>query len=125
MFSLIAGCSSAPQKPTVTTQEQLSRLPEFTYASVSQEIRKGETTQVDLIRILGNPDKIYKNQDNNEVWTYTEQSYDPNTAMLGGGIVLYGASKGFVSATAHSYDLIVEWSKKGVVRNFVVSSAKL
>ena len=117
----VYGCSSTPQK---SSSASLDKRPEFTHSAVKQEIRKGETTQADLILLLGNPDVIYKNKDNNEVWTYNEQTYDAQSGALGGGIVLYGLTD-FASPEAKAYDLIIEWSKGNIVRNFTVISNQL
>ena len=118
-ISCISGCGSAPTKSA-----QPNNKPEFTHSAISQEIRKGKTTQTDLLSLMGNPDTIYKNKDNNEVWTYTEQTYDPQAGTLGGGITLYGLT-GFSSPEATSYNLVIEWTKGNVVRDFTVISDQI
>jgi len=77
-----------------------------------------------LVRILGNPDHIYKNKSQREMWTYTKQAFNSDSGILGGGIVLYGMT-GFASPGATAYDLIVEWEKDSVVRNFTVVTSNL
>lgn len=121
VFISLLGCSSTPQQPSATSSD---KRPEFTHSAVKQEIRKGETAQSDLLILLGNPDSIYKNQSNNEVWSYTQQTYNPKSGTLGGGITLYGLTD-FASPEATSYDLVIEWTKSNIVKNFTVISDQL
>jgi hypothetical protein len=112
-FGLI-GCGSSPK-----TETGAPNTPKFTHTKIKKEIRKGKTTQTELLHILGNPDTIYKNSSNKEVWTYHHQTFDPKSSMLSGGIIVYGMTES-ANQTAHTYNLLVEWNSKNIVKNFTV-----
>jgi hypothetical protein len=115
IFGLMVACSSS-NKP-----EQKSNL---TYGSVKKSIVKGQTTQSDIVHLLGSPNIVTKNSKGEEVWTYSKQSYDFESGGFGGGIILFGGSKAFSSSASASFDLILTFDNRDIVRDYSVVSSQ-
>ncbi len=114
-LGLIVSCSSS-NKP-----EQKSNL---TYGSVKKSIVKGQTNQSDIVHLLGSPNIVTKNSKGEEVWTYSKQSYDSESGGFGGGIILFGGSKAFSSSASSSFDLILTFDGRDVVKDYSVVSSQ-
>ena len=124
-FGLI-GCQSAPTTDTPTN---------LTFGAVKSKIKKGQTTQTEIIQLLGSPNITSKNKDGNEVWTYAKQSSrsDDTSASIGGGILgtgailgglLGGASKAVSTTSVNTFDLIIVFNKNDIVQDYSVISSK-
>lgn len=107
----LAGCASTSQTP------QKSNL---TFGNVKKSIKKGETTQSEIVQLLGSPNITTKNKNNQEVWTYSKQSYDSESGGFGGGLILFGGNKAFSSQSSNSFDLIITFDKNDVVSDYSV-----
>lgn len=114
-LGLIVACSSS-NKP-----EQKSNL---TYGSVKKSIVKGQTNQSDIVHLLGSPNIVTKNSKGEEVWTYSKQSYDSESGGFGGGIILFGGSKAFSSSASSSFDLILTFDSRDIVKDYSVVSSQ-
>lgn len=108
------GCSA--NQPT-----QKSNL---TFAVVKSKIKKGQTTQSEILETLGSPNITTKNKTNDEVWTYSRQSYDNESGAYGGGLIIFGGHKAFNSSSAQSFDLIITFDKNDVVKDYSVVSSQ-
>lgn len=111
---VMASCSSS--QPV-----QKSNL---TYGTVKQKIMKGQTSQAEVLQLLGSPNIVTKNAKGNEVWTYNRQSFDAESGAWGGGIILFGGHKAFSSASSASFDLILTFDKQDVVQDYSVVSSQ-
>ena len=114
-LGLIVACSSS-NKP-----EQKSNL---TFGTVKKSIVKGKTSQSEIVQLLGSPNIVTKNSKGEEVWTYSKQSYDSESGGFGGGIILFGGSKAFSSSASASFDLILTFDKRDIVKDYSVVSSQ-
>ena len=110
----LAGCvtSQAPQKSNLTP------------GVVKTQVVKGQTSQADILGLLGAPNIVAKNKEGEEVWTYSRQSFDSESGGFGGGLLLFGGSKAFSSAFSNSFDLIITFDKKDIVKDYSVVSSQ-
>jgi outer membrane protein assembly factor BamE (lipoprotein component of BamABCDE complex) len=108
---VMTGCASkqdAPQKSNLT------------YGTVKQSIVKGQTSQAEVVQLLGSPNIVTKNKNNEEVWTYSKQSYDSKSGTFGGGLIFIGGSKAFSSSASSSFDLIITFTDDDIVKDYSV-----
>ena len=114
MSFLLSACvtSRAPQKSNLTT------------GVVKTQIQKGITSQADILALLGSPNIVAKNKAGAEVWTYSRQSFDSESGGFGGGLLLFGGSKAFSSASSNSFDLIITFDAKDIVTDYSVVSSQ-
>ena len=116
LFSLFfLGCASSGLKEKSNTN--------LTTGRVKLEIKKGVTTQADILKIFGSPNIVTKNRDNDEVWNYNRMSYESAYGSDGGGFIFWGGSRAVSSTTTKSFDLIIIFDKNDVVKNYSVISA--
>lgn len=116
IFTIIINNCASPEKPP-----QKSNL---TVGVVKTKIVKGQTTQNDIVNLLGSPNIITKNAEGNEVWTYSRQSYDAEAGSIGGSIIIFGGSKAFSSSSSATFDLIITFDQKSIVKDYSVVSSK-
>ena len=111
---LISSCTSlkSPQKSNLT------------HGVVKTKIEKGVTSQAEILSLLGAPNIITKNKDGDEVWTYSRQSFDSESGGFGGGLFLFGGSKAFSSASSNSFDLIITFDNKNIVKDYSAVSSQ-
>jgi outer membrane protein assembly factor BamE (lipoprotein component of BamABCDE complex) len=107
----MSGCASTSQAP------QRSNL---TFGNVKKSIEKGKTTQSEIVQLLGSPNITTKNKNNQEVWTYSRQSYDSESGGFVGGLILFGGNKAFSSQSSSSFDLIITFDNNDVVTDYSV-----
>ncbi|MDE0119897.1 MAG: hypothetical protein OXM55_07825 [Bdellovibrionales bacterium] len=110
----IASCTSlkAPQKSNLTP------------GIVKTKIHKGVTSQAEIVNLIGAPNIITKNKDGDEVWTYSRQSFDSASGGFAGGLLLFGGSKAFSSASSNSFDLIITFDNKNIVKDYSAVSSQ-
>jgi len=113
-LALLVACSSSP-----TVQKS-----NLTFGTVKKSIVKGKTSQADVVQLLGSPNIVTKNSQGDEVWTYSKQSYDSESGGFGGGIILFGGSKAFSSSASSSFDLILTFDQKDIVKDYSVVSSQ-
>lgn len=111
----LAGCAASNQAP------QKSNL---SFGAVKKSIVKGKTSQGEVVQLLGSPNIVTKNKENEEVWTYSRQSVDSESGGFGGGLVFFGGNKAFSSQSSNSFDLIITFDAKDVVRDYSVVQAQ-
>lgn len=104
-------CSSTTQAP------QKSNL---TFGNVKKSINKGKTNQSEVLQLLGSPNITTKNKNNQEVWTYSRQSYDSESGGFGGGLIVFGGNKAFSNQSSNSFDLIITFDKNDIVSDYSV-----
>jgi hypothetical protein len=66
---LSTGCSTAWQPPPPSDKQTVERDP-LSYGAVTSKVRKGDTTQEEIIRLFGAPNITTTNSDGKEVWVY-------------------------------------------------------
>ena len=111
---MVVSCTSlkAPQKSNLTT------------GVVNTKIKKGITSQAEIVQLIGSPNIITKNKEGEEVWTYSRQSFDTKSGGFGGGLLLFGGSKAFSSASSNSFDLIITFDDQSRVKDYSVISSQ-
>ncbi len=110
-----AGCASSNKAP------QKSNL---SFGTIKSSIVKGKTSQSEVVQLLGSPNIVTKNRENEEVWTYSRQSTDSEEGGFGGGLLVFGGSKAFSSQSSNSFDLIITFNSKDIVRDYSVVQAQ-
>jgi len=90
----------------------------FTHGAVQLNLKKGETTQNEVLNKFGAPNIATLDGDGHEVWTY--QKHARVTQSNGGHttIVVDGASTGTVSETSRTMTLIIKFDENKVVSDF-------
>ena len=111
--TLLLGCA--------TRVQQKSNL---TAGTVKTNIQEGVTSQTQILKLLGSPNIITRNKTGEEVWTYSRQSFDSESGSFGGGLILFGGSKAFSSASSNSFDLIITFDGQNIVKDYSVISSQ-
>ena len=111
---IIIGCSA-------TQPKQKSNL---TFSVVKSNIKKGETNQAKILQVLGSPNITTRHSDGNEVWTYSRQSFDTESGGYAGGLIVFGGYKAFKSSAYSSFDLIVTFDQKDIVKEYTVVASQ-
>lgn len=112
---LFFGCASSGVKEMSNTN--------LTSGKVKMEIKKGVTTQTEILQIFGSPNIVTKNRSNDEVWNYNRMSYESAYGSDGGGFIFWGGSRAVSSATTKSFDLIIIFDDKDVVKDYSIIAA--
>ena len=92
----------------------------LTMGMVKSKIIKGETTQAEILELLGAPNLITKNKDNDEVWNYNRMSVEKGGAAASD---IWLGSRALSSTTTSSFDLIITFDESDVVKDYSVISA--
>ena len=66
---LVSGCTTNWQQPPPSERSSLQRDP-LSYGAVMATVKKGETTQEDIMRVFGAPNVTTMDGDGQEVWMY-------------------------------------------------------
>ena len=107
-----------------TSKNKTVQKSNLTFGTVKSQIKKGQTTQAEVVQLLGAPNLVTKNSHGNEVWTYSRQSYDSETGAFGGGLVLFGGASAFSSSASSSFDLIITFNETDVVKDYSVTASQ-
>ncbi len=110
----LVGCvtNQAPQKSNLTP------------GVVKTQIKKGITSQAEILGLIGAPNIVTKNKEGEEVWTYSRQSFDSKSGGFGGGLILFGGSQAFSSASSNSFDLIITFDSQNIVKDYSIVSSQ-
>ena len=117
IFSTLTGCASFPESKEPVQKSNL------TAGVVKKEIIKGKTTQAEILNLFGSPNLVTKNRDNNEVWNYNKMAFESKAGEDSGTLILWSGSRAMSTTTTKSFDLIIEFDEKDVVKNYSVISA--
>jgi hypothetical protein len=92
----LGGCATAPTPPVAAqpmpqatpAQAPAASEPEATssklsYGMVKSRLKKGITTQAEIIALFGAPNIVTKNANKNEVWVYSKQSSTSSSTNTG------------------------------------------
>ena len=64
-----AGCATSWQQPPQNQQNTVQKDP-LSYGAITATVKKGETTQEDIVRLFGPPNITTINASGEEVWVY-------------------------------------------------------
>lgn len=115
---ILSGCATFPQSKEPATQSNL------TIGTVKTKIIKGKTTQAEILELFGSPNLVTKNRANNEVWNYNKMSFESKVGEDGTWLLLWGGSRAMATSTTKSFDLIIEFDDKDIVKDYSVISAQ-
>jgi len=114
--ALVISCQGSP--PT-TQQIAVNNL---TQGAVQLKLRKGETTQTEVLESFGAPNITTLDSDGREVWTYRRHATvtAEGTSNSYFNIVVFGASSGSgtASTTSQTTTLIIKFSADKKVSEF-------
>ena len=91
----------------------------LTFGVVKSKIQKGVTTQEEILQIFGSPNLTTKNKSNNEVWSYNKMSVQEKA----GRTDFFMGQKASASSSSQSFDLIITFDDKDIVKDYSVISS--
>ena len=109
----LIGCASAPQPKTTNP---------FTPGQVTMTLKKGVTTQADVLNAFGSPNIVTQDSTGDTIWTY--QKYATVSQSSSGGfyatVLLIGGNHGDSqsSSSQNMMTLIITFDKNNVVSGF-------
>lgn len=118
-----------------TYQKPVPQKSNLTYATVKKHLIKGQTTQAEVLKLLGNPNVITKEK-GFELWSYSRQSFDTDTSsstgvgLVGGFLGLFGVggagaqNTAFSKSSSSSFDLMLKFDKGDVLVDYNVTVSK-
>lgn len=93
----------------------------LTYGMVKKNIKVGQSTQEDVIKIFGSPDNMVMRK-NKEIWVYDRYRVetDTSTASGYGTILLAGGSQSTTSTSTRvkTITVIIDFNASGIVEDF-------
>lgn len=110
-------CASYPKEMQPVQKSNL------TSGTVKKEMIKNKTTQAEVLQLFGSPNLMTMDGDGNEVWNYNKMSYTTTEGYDGGTLIFWGGSRAMRSTTTQSFDLIIVFDKKNIVKDYRVISA--
>ncbi len=116
LIALMSSCSSTRGVPEHKTN--------LSYGTIKGKVRKGETTQEEIIKIFGSPNIVTKNKSGLEVWTYSKQSAQAKSGNTYGTLLIFGGSSAYSNTSTESFDLIITFDKNDIVQEYSVVSSK-
>ena len=112
LLILVAGCSSYKYG---TTQEPVQDS-NLTFGVVKSFIVKDTTTQEEILKTFGAPNITTKNKNNDEVWSYNKMRVE----QRGGHTNYVFADRASTSSATKSFDLIITFNEKDIVKDYSV-----
>jgi len=114
--TVFVGCATADK----------DRNSNFTHGNVQRVLKKGVTTQQQVIEVFGAPNITTTDAENNEVWTYQKHSVGGESLDAGGGVIgvvpgavgVGGTSGSAYSQSSKTMTLIIKFNEKKIVKDF-------
>ena len=116
---LILGLSAC-----VTNPQNAAERTNLTHGAVKSQIKKGKTSQMEVIKLLGSPNITSKNKNGLEVWTYSKTASSNKSSTAAGGFLFFGASKAVDTNSVSTFDLIITFNNNDVVEDYAIVSSK-
>ncbi|MFA5879316.1 MAG: hypothetical protein WC860_03990 [Candidatus Margulisiibacteriota bacterium] len=110
-FMFLSSCFSNQSNETATSSN-------LTVGEVKRQIVKDKTSQSEILQLFGSPNMVTKNKDGNEVWAYNKMSYQTNASASSGTLIFLGGSQAMSSAATKSFDLIITFNNKDIVKDY-------
>lgn len=114
LITFLSGCATFPQSEVPAQKSNLS------VGMVKKVIKKGETTQAEILEYFGSPNLITKNRSNDEVWNYNRMSFESKAGADGVSLIFWGGSRAMSTTTTKSFDLIITFDSNGVVKDYSI-----
>jgi len=96
----------------------------LTFGAVKQNIVKGQTSQTEVIQLLGSPNITSKNKNGQEVWTYSRTGSTSEQSSTAGGFIFIGGSKAVDTTSVSTFDLIITFNDGDVVEDYSIVTSK-
>jgi len=122
LLSVVAGAITACQSGS-RAGEPLEQKSALSAGGVKITVRKGETTQAQVLEAFGTPDLV-THKDGQEVWTYDKTSYDYESHSSYFNVLIYGQSGDRSRSTSRSTMLMVYFDPRDVVSDYRLSVIK-
>ncbi len=106
-----------------TTQE-VPQKSNLTAGSAKTLLVKGRTTQAEILRIWGSPNIVTQSSNGEAVWTYSKQSYDTASSSFAAGLFIVGGGQAVSKGATSSFDVIITFDDKDVVKDFSVTATQ-
>ena len=90
----------------------------FTHGAVQLNLKKGETTQNEVLNKFGAPNIATLDGDDHEVWTYQKHARVTQSNAGHATIIVAGAGESTVSETSRTMTLIIKFDENKVVSDF-------
>ena len=117
LVAVLSGCAN------MVRDSQPAQKSNLTMGMVKIKILKGKTTQTEIVQLFGAPNIVTKNRSNDEVWNYNRMSFESVSGSDAGFAIFWSGSRALSSTTTKSFDLIIAFDEKGVVKDYSVVSA--
>ena len=109
----LAGCA---------TQSVQQKNSPYTQGNVTLTLKKGVTTQADVVKVFGAPNIVTQDSSGNQVWIYQKNNVTISSDSSGGyfTILVAGISsaKSSYQQSSQTMTLTIYFNKKGVVSDF-------
>ena len=109
-------CASTSGIPTHKTN--------LSYGMIKSSIKKGKTTQTEIIKVFGSPNIVTKNRSGFEVWTYSKQSSQARSGSSYGTLLIVGGDSAYSNTSTESFDFIITFDKNDIVKDYSVVSSR-
>lgn len=110
-----AGCSSP------TPADNSANSP-FTHGNVTLNLKKGVTTQADVLKVFGAPNIATVDSSSNEVWSYQKNATISNSSSSEGAFTIIIAAAGTTrtqfETSSRTMTLIIKFDANKVVSDF-------
>jgi hypothetical protein len=115
------GLSNCAPRPDAAATDPIRPDP-LTHASVQLKIKKGETTQNDIVEAFGAPNIMTTDGDGREVWTYRRHASVSSVAGTDTyfNVFVFGAEdrRAGQTTSSRSMTLVIKFDAKKVVTDF-------
>lgn len=108
-LTFLAGCQ------TGTVAQRNNSL---THGNVTLTLRKGVTTQAEVLETFGAPNIATINSEGDEVWTYQRHASVAESNSGYATVIVFGASTAGFSRSSRTITLIIKFDQDHVVREF-------
>ena len=116
--TLSAGCNPPANTANKSSLDDTS----LTYGAVQLKLRKGVTTQSEVLETFGSPNITALDGDGREMWTYRRHATVTNESKEGGyfNVLVFGTTSGSrsESVSTNSMTLIIKFDASKVVSDF-------
>ena len=111
---MVVGCTTmqSPQRAS------------FTPAVAKTLLKKGMTTQAEILSQWGAPNMVTRNSSGAEIWSYSKQSFNAKRSSGGGAFFFVGGSSAVSSATTSSFEVIITFDSNDIVQDFSITSTQ-
>lgn len=110
LLSFFLGCS--------TTGSNAPDHSGLTHANVMMELKKGITTQQDVLEVFGAPNITTTNSKGGEIWTYQRNGVSAKATESFGTLLLIGGSTSGFEKSSRTMTLIIYFSSEGLVSDY-------